>query len=138
MRRYAENVGVLQGVMQFKISAFRRWRSVIVIYIWNWPPAIVLLRGVEQTAMCGICGIFEHERLTDISSSLVHKMNQTMSHRAQTTEESSWVLVLAWATGGLALSTWSVAISRCRTKTKRFGFYSTARFTTTLNYEPSC
>jgi asparagine synthase (glutamine-hydrolysing) len=31
--------------------------------------------------MCGISGIFEHERLTDISSSLVHKMNQTMTHR---------------------------------------------------------
>jgi asparagine synthase (glutamine-hydrolysing) len=31
--------------------------------------------------MCGICGIFEYERQTDIASDRVHRMNQTMIHR---------------------------------------------------------
>lgn len=31
--------------------------------------------------MCGICGIFEYERQTDIAFDRVHKMNQTMIHR---------------------------------------------------------
>jgi len=31
--------------------------------------------------MCGICGIFEYERRTDIPGELVHRMNQTMVHR---------------------------------------------------------
>jgi asparagine synthase (glutamine-hydrolysing) len=31
--------------------------------------------------MCGICGIFEYERRTDIPGDLVHQMNQTMIHR---------------------------------------------------------
>jgi asparagine synthase (glutamine-hydrolysing) len=31
--------------------------------------------------MCGICGIFEYERRTDISAEIVHRMNQTMIHR---------------------------------------------------------
>jgi asparagine synthase (glutamine-hydrolysing) len=31
--------------------------------------------------MCGICGIFEYERRTDIVGDTVHKMNQTMIHR---------------------------------------------------------
>ena len=31
--------------------------------------------------MCGICGIFEYERRTDLPSDLVHRMNQTMIHR---------------------------------------------------------
>jgi asparagine synthase (glutamine-hydrolysing) len=31
--------------------------------------------------MCGICGIFEYERRTDIPSEVVHRMNQTMVHR---------------------------------------------------------
>jgi asparagine synthase (glutamine-hydrolysing) len=31
--------------------------------------------------MCGICGIFEYQRLTDIPGDLVHRMNQTMIHR---------------------------------------------------------
>lgn len=31
--------------------------------------------------MCGICGIFEYERLTDIAGEVVHRMNQTMIHR---------------------------------------------------------
>jgi asparagine synthase (glutamine-hydrolysing) len=31
--------------------------------------------------MCGICGIFEYERRTDIAVESVHKMNQTMIHR---------------------------------------------------------
>lgn len=31
--------------------------------------------------MCGICGVFEYERLTDVAGDLVHRMNQTMIHR---------------------------------------------------------
>lgn len=31
--------------------------------------------------MCGICGIFEYERRTDIPGDLVHQMNHTMIHR---------------------------------------------------------
>ncbi len=31
--------------------------------------------------MCGICGIFEYERWTDIPAEVVHRMNQTMIHR---------------------------------------------------------
>jgi len=31
--------------------------------------------------MCGICGIFEYQRYSDIPSELVHGMNQTMIHR---------------------------------------------------------
>ena len=31
--------------------------------------------------MCGICGIFEHERRTNVPGELVHRMNQTMVHR---------------------------------------------------------
>jgi asparagine synthase (glutamine-hydrolysing) len=31
--------------------------------------------------MCGICGIFEYERQTDIAFDRVHRMNQTMIHR---------------------------------------------------------
>ncbi len=31
--------------------------------------------------MCGICGIFEYERRTDIPDEVVHRMNQTMVHR---------------------------------------------------------
>lgn len=31
--------------------------------------------------MCGICGIFEFGRLTDIPQEVVHRMNQTMIHR---------------------------------------------------------
>jgi len=31
--------------------------------------------------MCGICGIFEYERRSDIDGDTVHKMNQTMIHR---------------------------------------------------------
>lgn len=31
--------------------------------------------------MCGICGIFEYERQTDIPGAVVHRMNQTMVHR---------------------------------------------------------
>ena len=31
--------------------------------------------------MCGICGIFEYERRTDIPGEIVHKMNETMIHR---------------------------------------------------------
>jgi len=31
--------------------------------------------------MCGICGIFEYERRTDIPGEVVHRMNQTMIHR---------------------------------------------------------
>jgi len=31
--------------------------------------------------MCGICGIFEYERRTDIPGDVVHEMNQTMIHR---------------------------------------------------------
>jgi asparagine synthase (glutamine-hydrolysing) len=31
--------------------------------------------------MCGICGIFEYERRTDLPADLVHRMNQTMIHR---------------------------------------------------------
>lgn len=31
--------------------------------------------------MCGICGIFEYERPSDIPTELVHAMNQTMVHR---------------------------------------------------------
>jgi asparagine synthase (glutamine-hydrolysing) len=31
--------------------------------------------------MCGICGIFEYERKSDISREIVHQMNQTMIHR---------------------------------------------------------
>jgi asparagine synthase (glutamine-hydrolysing) len=31
--------------------------------------------------MCGICGIFEYERRTDIPGEMVHRMNQTMIHR---------------------------------------------------------
>jgi asparagine synthase (glutamine-hydrolysing) len=31
--------------------------------------------------MCGICGIFEYERKTDIAPELVDRMNQTMIHR---------------------------------------------------------
>lgn len=31
--------------------------------------------------MCGICGIFEYERRTDIPGEIVHRMNQTMVHR---------------------------------------------------------
>jgi len=31
--------------------------------------------------MCGICGIFEFERMTDIAHDTVHRMNQTMIHR---------------------------------------------------------
>lgn len=31
--------------------------------------------------MCGICGIFEYERRTDIPGDVVHRMNQTMIHR---------------------------------------------------------
>jgi asparagine synthase (glutamine-hydrolysing) len=31
--------------------------------------------------MCGICGIFEYRRHTDIAAELVHRMNQTMIHR---------------------------------------------------------
>jgi len=31
--------------------------------------------------MCGICGIFEFERQTDIPAEVVHRMNQTMIHR---------------------------------------------------------
>jgi len=31
--------------------------------------------------MCGICGIFEYERRTEIPGEVVHRMNQTMVHR---------------------------------------------------------
>jgi len=31
--------------------------------------------------MCGICGIFEYRRTTDIAHEVVHRMNQTMIHR---------------------------------------------------------
>ncbi len=31
--------------------------------------------------MCGICGIFEYERRSDLPPEMVHKMNQTMTHR---------------------------------------------------------
>jgi asparagine synthase (glutamine-hydrolysing) len=31
--------------------------------------------------MCGICGIFEYDRLTDLPGEIVHRMNQTMIHR---------------------------------------------------------
>jgi asparagine synthase (glutamine-hydrolysing) len=31
--------------------------------------------------MCGICGIFEYERHSDMPAEMVHKMNQTMIHR---------------------------------------------------------
>jgi len=31
--------------------------------------------------MCGICGIFEYQRHTDLSGEVVHRMNQTMIHR---------------------------------------------------------
>jgi asparagine synthase (glutamine-hydrolysing) len=31
--------------------------------------------------MCGICGIFEYQRTTEIPSEVIHKMNQTMIHR---------------------------------------------------------
>src|SRR5215831_2895609 len=31
--------------------------------------------------MCGICGIFEYERRTDVPPEIVHRMNQTMIHR---------------------------------------------------------
>jgi asparagine synthase (glutamine-hydrolysing) len=31
--------------------------------------------------MCGICGIFEYERRSDIPGEVVHRMNQTMIHR---------------------------------------------------------
>jgi len=31
--------------------------------------------------MCGICGIFEYERRSNIDDATVHKMNQTMIHR---------------------------------------------------------
>jgi asparagine synthase (glutamine-hydrolysing) len=31
--------------------------------------------------MCGICGVFEYERRTDLPTAMVHKMNQTMIHR---------------------------------------------------------
>jgi asparagine synthase (glutamine-hydrolysing) len=31
--------------------------------------------------MCGICGIFEFDRMTDIPNDAVHRMNQTMIHR---------------------------------------------------------
>jgi asparagine synthase (glutamine-hydrolysing) len=31
--------------------------------------------------MCGICGIFEYQRYTDLPGDLVHRMNQTMVHR---------------------------------------------------------
>jgi len=31
--------------------------------------------------MCGICGIFEYERRTEIPGEIVHQMNQTMIHR---------------------------------------------------------
>lgn len=31
--------------------------------------------------MCGICGVFEYERRTDLPQGMVHKMNQTMIHR---------------------------------------------------------
>jgi len=31
--------------------------------------------------MCGICGIFEYQRWTDIACNLVHRMNQTLVHR---------------------------------------------------------
>jgi len=31
--------------------------------------------------MCGICGIFEYERRSEIPREMVHKMNQTMTHR---------------------------------------------------------
>ncbi len=31
--------------------------------------------------MCGICGIFEYERRTNVDGDIVHKMNQTMIHR---------------------------------------------------------
>ena len=31
--------------------------------------------------MCGICGIFEYERHTEMNGDLVHRMNQTMIHR---------------------------------------------------------
>jgi asparagine synthase (glutamine-hydrolysing) len=31
--------------------------------------------------MCGICGIFEYERWTDVPGEIVHRMNQTMIHR---------------------------------------------------------
>jgi asparagine synthase (glutamine-hydrolysing) len=31
--------------------------------------------------MCGICGIFEYERRTDVPGEVVHRMNQTMVHR---------------------------------------------------------
>lgn len=31
--------------------------------------------------MCGICGVFEYERRTDLPAAMVHAMNQTMIHR---------------------------------------------------------
>jgi len=31
--------------------------------------------------MCGICGVFEYERRSDIPREIVHRMNQTMIHR---------------------------------------------------------
>jgi asparagine synthase (glutamine-hydrolysing) len=31
--------------------------------------------------MCGICGVFEYERRTDLPAAMIHDMNQTMIHR---------------------------------------------------------
>ncbi len=31
--------------------------------------------------MCGICGVFEYERRSDLAAEMIHKMNQTMIHR---------------------------------------------------------
>ncbi len=31
--------------------------------------------------MCGICGVFEYERRTELPAAMIHKMNQTMIHR---------------------------------------------------------
>jgi len=31
--------------------------------------------------MCGICGVFEYERWTDLPAAMIHGMNQTMIHR---------------------------------------------------------
>src|SRR3989441_6425652 len=40
-----------------------------------------LAEGWLETAMCGICGIFEYDRRADIPGEMVHRMNQTMIHR---------------------------------------------------------
>src|SRR5690242_696800 len=68
-----------QGSAPSTPSAFRTWSEITEISTWISRRAVARRKRTDR--MCGICGIFEYERRTEIPGELVHKMNQTIVHR---------------------------------------------------------